>query len=126
MHTSFHLNKATEKRESTRFVFTVVIKSVEHSRQELWITQVSYPNQLRCFISVLTPVRMAERFSNPAIIFLLSKPNFNYRIVALILANFYLKPEDIGPPTPQNTPILQHRTMHFFLLFFFFKLVCLF
>lgn len=78
MHTSFHLNrKATEKRESTRFVFTIVIKLVEHSRHKLWITQMSYPNQLCRFVSVLTPVRMAERFWNPAMIFLLSRPNFN-------------------------------------------------
>lgn len=46
MCTSFHTdNKATEK-ESTHFIFTIVIKLVEHSQQlDLWNTQKSYPNQ---------------------------------------------------------------------------------
>lgn len=74
----------------------------------------------------LTPARMAERFCNPVMIFLLPKPNFN-RFFVLILVNcFYLKPEDIGPPTPQNTPILQHQTMQIFLLLFFQTIVSLF
>lgn len=36
-----------------------------------------------------------------------------------ILVNcYYLKPEDTGPPTPQNTSMLQHQTMQNFFFFF--------
>lgn len=36
-----------------------------------------------------------------------------------ILVNcYYLKPEDTGPPTPQNTSMLQHQTMQIFFFFF--------
>lgn len=50
MQTSFHTdNKATEK-ESTRFIFTFVIKLVEHSQQlDLWINTEVLPQSVVLF-----------------------------------------------------------------------------